>query len=135
MDCSSPGSSVQGIVQARILEWVVIPFSSGIFLTQGLNPGLLHCRKILYCLSHQGHTKGQIQQLILHLIYLFKNIYLFETIESWLRHVGFLLQCSGFSLVVLLGLSSCGMWVSCSVVCGISVPHPGIKPIPSALEG
>ena len=26
----------------------------GIFTTQGLNPGLLHCRQILYCLSHQG---------------------------------------------------------------------------------
>ena len=25
----------------------------GIFLTQGLNPGLLHCRQILYHLSHQ----------------------------------------------------------------------------------
>ena len=25
----------------------------GIFLTQGSNPGLLHCRQILYCLSHQ----------------------------------------------------------------------------------
>ena len=28
-DCSLPGSSVQGILQARILEWVVIPFSRG----------------------------------------------------------------------------------------------------------
>ena len=26
----------------------------GIFLTQGSNPDLLHCRQILYCLSHQG---------------------------------------------------------------------------------
>ena len=26
----------------------------GIFLTQGSNPGLLHCRQTLYCLSHQG---------------------------------------------------------------------------------
>ena len=26
----------------------------GIFLTQGLNPDLLHCRQILYHLSHQG---------------------------------------------------------------------------------
>ena len=26
----------------------------GIFPTQGLNPGLLHCRWVLYCLSHQG---------------------------------------------------------------------------------
>ena len=25
-----------------------------IFLTQGSNPGLLHCRLILYCMSHQG---------------------------------------------------------------------------------
>ena len=28
MDCSPPGSSVHGILQARILEWVAIPFSS-----------------------------------------------------------------------------------------------------------
>ena len=53
MDCSQSGSSVHGIPQARILEWVPIPFSRGIFPTQGLNPGLLHCRRILYHLSHQ----------------------------------------------------------------------------------
>ena len=29
MDCSLPSSSVHGILQARILEWVVIPFSRG----------------------------------------------------------------------------------------------------------
>ena len=29
MDSSPPGSSVQGILQARILEWVAIPFSRG----------------------------------------------------------------------------------------------------------
>ena len=29
MDCSPPGSSVHGILQARILEWVAIPFSLG----------------------------------------------------------------------------------------------------------
>ena len=33
MDCSLPDSSVQGI-QARILEWVAIPFSRGIFPTR-----------------------------------------------------------------------------------------------------
>ena len=27
MDCSPPDSSVHGILQARILEWVAIPFS------------------------------------------------------------------------------------------------------------
>ena len=122
MDCNPPGSSVYGILQARILvkvkapqsfptlcdpmdcivhgtlqarilEWVAFPFSTessqprdrtqvscieanslpaepqgkpkntrvgslsllqGNFLTQGLNPGLLHWRKIFHHLSHQG---------------------------------------------------------------------------------
>ena len=29
MDCSPPGSSAHGILQARILKWVAIPFSRG----------------------------------------------------------------------------------------------------------
>ena len=29
LDCSPPGSSVHGILQARILEWVSMPFSRG----------------------------------------------------------------------------------------------------------
>ena len=29
MDCTLPGSSVPGILQTRILEWVAIPFSKG----------------------------------------------------------------------------------------------------------
>ena len=45
---SPPGFSIHGILQARILEWVAIPFSRGIFLTQGLNLRLLHCRQFLY---------------------------------------------------------------------------------------
>ena len=57
MDWSLPGYSVHGILQARILEWVPVPFSTGIFPTQGLNPGLLHCRQILYQLSHQRSPK------------------------------------------------------------------------------
>ena len=42
MDCSLPDSSVHGIFQSRILEWVAIPFFRGIFPTQELNPHLLH---------------------------------------------------------------------------------------------
>ena len=29
VDCSPPGSSVHGILQARTLEWVVVPSSRG----------------------------------------------------------------------------------------------------------
>ena len=35
MDCSPAGSSVHGILQARTLEWVAIPFSRGSPLPRG----------------------------------------------------------------------------------------------------
>ena len=52
--CDSMDYTVHGILQARILEWVAIPFSGGISLIQGYNSGLLHYRQILYQLSHKG---------------------------------------------------------------------------------
>ena len=45
MDCSPPGSSVHGILQARIPEWVANFLLRGIFLTQRPNPCIL-------CLLH-----------------------------------------------------------------------------------
>ena len=51
MDCSPPGSSVHGIFQASILEWVAISFSRDL-PNQGTNPGLLHCSRMLYSLSY-----------------------------------------------------------------------------------
>ena len=48
MDYSPPGSSRQE-------SWSGLPFLlRGIFLTQGLNPGLLNFRQILSHLNHQG---------------------------------------------------------------------------------
>ena len=46
-NCSLQSPSVHGIFQARV---------QGIFLAQGLNPGLLHCRQMLYHLSHEGSS-------------------------------------------------------------------------------
>ena len=45
--CNSPGKNTE--VGCHSL-------CQGIFLTQGSNPGPLHCRQILYCLSHQGSS-------------------------------------------------------------------------------
>ena len=42
MDGSSPGSSVHGILQARMLERIDMPSSRGSFQTQGSNPYFLH---------------------------------------------------------------------------------------------
>ena len=39
MDCSPSGSSVHGILQARMLEWLAIPFSRGSLSDPGIEPG------------------------------------------------------------------------------------------------
>ena len=53
MDCSPPGSSLHGLLQAGTLEWVAF-LLQGTFLTQHL----LHCRRVLYPLSHLGSPLG-----------------------------------------------------------------------------
>ena len=62
MNCTPPGSSVHGLLQARILEWVVIPFSHGSSLTQGSNAGLLYCRQIIYGLNYQGSPQLRLKE-------------------------------------------------------------------------
>ena len=56
MDCSPQGSSVHGILQARILEGILL---KGIFPTQGL-----HCRQILYRLSYCGQGWLQLEESV-----------------------------------------------------------------------
>ena len=55
MDCSLPGSSLHGIFQARVLEWVAIAFSGLrliIFLSQKTNGS--NGRDSIACLIHGG---------------------------------------------------------------------------------
>ena len=71
MDCSPPGSSIHGILLARVLEWVTMPFSRGIFLTQGSNPDLLcllGCSWVLYHLCHLGCPNDSSVSLLLLLL-------------------------------------------------------------------
>ena len=44
-----------------------------IFPTQGLNPGLPHCRQILYCLSHQGNPGNHGIELNVNLLHTRKS--------------------------------------------------------------
>ena len=55
LDCFLPGSSVHGISQARILEWVNHFLLQGISSTQESNLCLLHCRQSLYHWSYSGN--------------------------------------------------------------------------------
>jgi len=54
---ATPWAIPHGILQARILESSSLSLLQGIFPTQGSNPGLQHCGRILYQLSHQGSPK------------------------------------------------------------------------------
>ena len=61
MDCSPPGSSVQGILQARILEWVAISFSKE--SSQPRDQSWVSCiAGSLYHLSHQGNSHYLVEK-------------------------------------------------------------------------
>ena len=62
MHCSLPGSSIHGILQVRILEWVAISFSRGSSPPRNQTHGLLNCRQILYRLSYEGSPMSTILQ-------------------------------------------------------------------------
>ena len=61
MDCSPPGSSVHRSSPGKNTAVSCHALLQGIFLTQGLNPGLPHCRRILYRLSHTGSPINEIE--------------------------------------------------------------------------
>ena len=74
--------TVPGILQARMLEWVAFPFSRGSFQPLGRwNSGLLHCRQILYQLSHQGGLR-----ILEWAAYLFSWIFLAQESNRGLLH-------------------------------------------------
>ena len=75
MNCSLPGSSVHGDSPGKNTGVGCHALFQGIFPTQGLNPGLPHCRGMLYWLSHKG------SQRILEWV-----AYPFSSSSSWPRN-------------------------------------------------
>ena len=57
MDCSPPGSSVLRDSPGKNTGVGCHALLQRIFPIQGSYPGLLHCRQILYCLSHHGRPR------------------------------------------------------------------------------
>ena len=84
---NSPGKNT-GVGSHSLLQ--------GIFPTQGSNPGLLHYRWILYCLSHQGSPEKELN--IIDFVW-------------WLNYYYFLfLDCFPFFLNFLTSLIKCIIW-------------------------
>ena len=65
MDCSLPGSSVHGIFQARILEWIAIPFSRDL-PNPGIEPTSLALQAESLPLSQQGKCTVVLHKCLLN---------------------------------------------------------------------
>ena len=63
MDCIPPGSSVHGDCPGKNIGVGCHALLQGIFLTQGLNPGLPHCRWIIYHLSYKESARQNLESL------------------------------------------------------------------------
>ena len=132
MVCSLPGSSVHGILQARILEWVAISFSRG--SSQWSNPGHLHCRKILYHLSHQTLSfstwiliympaRKEYYRNYVSLLRCFSRVWLFAPLWTATCQVS---QSMGFSRQEY--------WSELPCASSGGLPDLGIEPMSSALQ-
>ena len=64
--CDPVDYTVHGILQARILEWVVFPFSRGSSQPRDGTQVSHNCRRILYQLSHQGSPFNAYQTPNIH---------------------------------------------------------------------
>ena len=94
VDCSSPGPSVCGITQARILEW--LPFPPPVDLpdpSQGardqtlvscITGGLIYYRQILYQLNHREVPIGHDDTLCFFLIILKLYFLGYEQRDFWM---------------------------------------------------
>ena len=67
--CDPMDYTVHGILQVQNTGVGSLSLLRGIFPTQGLNPGLLHCRWILYQLSHKGSPPKEYMYVCMYVIH------------------------------------------------------------------
>ena len=85
MDCSLPGSSVHGILQARTLDWVVVPFSRGSSQPRGqtqVEPNVIEPSLQADPLPFEP-TEKQKKMLVLKYPSTLEWINILETLESY----------------------------------------------------
>ena len=117
MDCSPSDSFVHRIFQARVLHLGCYSLLlQKTFPIQGSNPDPLHCKQILYHLSHQGSPVAAVS----------------SSYSPWKHLDQRWIQVDG-ALFTQFGEAFFLFW-QCCVACRILVTWPGIKPMPPALE-
>ena len=140
MDCSLPASSVPGILQTRMLEWVAIPFSRDL-PNPGIKPGSLALQADsslsealvstspsnkgwlpLTCCIFKG--KGSWEFFVCLLVFL--RFFFYVDIRPIFFKV--FIEYVTILLLLCFGFSGCKAY-------GILAHWPGIEPTPPVLEG
>ena len=121
MDCSLPGSSIHRDSPGKNTRVGCHALLQGIFLTQGSNPCLLHCRWILYHLSHQQSPRilEWVAYPIQSLAIFFPRLLFFFIYFNW--RIITLQYCDGFCHT--------STWIGHRYTC---IPHI-LNPTPTSL--
>ena len=142
INCSPPGFYLHEISQARILEWIAISYTWGIFPTQGTNSHLLrlfHWQTLADSLplNHLGNPSKRLEGPLSMKGFLCKRIVLKTTLERtriiW-KHSSFLELCDSLTKTSSSHLSIC---LDHPLLLPPSLTHVGWIPslaIPSAPE-
>ena len=95
MECSPPDSSVHGDSPDKNSGVSCQALLQGIFLTQGSNPHLLHCRWILLLLSYQGSPPNQLYTRIIVSVNFVQhdNSYLFSSLNFYQNSKVYTISC------------------------------------------
>ena len=110
---ATPWTIVSGILQARILESGSRSLLQGIFPTQGSNSSLLHCRQILYQLSHQR----------------IPTEWLDNQIVNELQSIMIEFKSRNFQLLWINGFRFSSAWLLMSKIIMIIIMEPDIMPL------
>ena len=125
MDCSPLGSSVYGIFQARILEWVTIPFSRGSSPSSDWTRVSHIAGRFFTGWTTKGKIVGHILLKLIHACMLNCSV---VSNSFWLHRL------QPARLLCPWGFSSQEYWSALSCPAPGDLPNPGIKPRSSALQ-
>ena len=121
MDCSLPVSSIHGILQARILEWIVIPFSRGSSWPRDWT--------WISCTAGRlwSELPGKPPKIV-------RSHLKCPSVSTWTWDKIFFATWICRLLTILINQLFLLFGGLCCAACKVWVPWPGIEPMPPALE-
>ena len=124
VDCSLSGSSVHGISQARILEWVSISPTRGVFPIQGSNPCLLYLLRCMWMFYSWATGEARVAVRGMSCLKLFRKIRFSGRLPRFWPLYGHLCLLSPCGLNLYLSRSHHSFQASCLL---LEVNQPSLQ--------